>query len=93
MAKSYPLEIENVGGDTYIVCSKGHHDFHRFMNAVRQAGYDWPLGQPKHVWIKATPDGTGECQSLYNIVSQGTRGSFPATYAWEAYGEEQYQFD
>ena len=86
----YPLNIQNVGGDTYIVMSKGHHDIHEFMKAVRNDGYDWPLGVPRHVWVKATPDNTGEHICHYNIVEEGTRGAFPATYSWESYGDEQY---
>ncbi len=91
MAKQYPLEVENVGGDTYIVMSKGHHDVHEFMQKVREDGYSWPLCMPEHVWIKATPDQTGESTCIYNVVKEGTRGAFPATYSWEAYGDELYQ--
>ena len=47
MAKAYPLEIENVGGDVYVLLSRGHHDIHEFMSKVREEGYDWPLGFPK----------------------------------------------
>jgi hypothetical protein len=90
MSNKYPLDIENVGNDTYIVMSKGHHDIHDFMKAVREAGYNWPLGNPQHVWIKATPDRTGESRALCNIVTKEVRGAFPATYSWEAYGDEQY---
>lgn len=91
MAKQYPLEVESVGGDTYIVMSKGHHDIHEFMRKVREDGYDWPLGMPEHVWIKATPDQTGKSICIYNVVKEGTRGAFPATYSWESYGEELYK--
>lgn len=91
MAKQYPLEIDNVGSHTYIVMSRGHHDVHDFMRQVREDGFNWPLGMPKHVWVKATPDPTGECVCKYNIVEQGTRGAFPATYAWEACGDELYE--
>jgi hypothetical protein len=89
MAKQYPLVIENVGSDVYAVMSKGHHDPDLFMTAVRQE-YNWPLGNPEHVWIKSTPCNTGEYSAHYNIVEKGTRGAWPATYSWEAYGEEQY---
>lgn len=91
MTKQHPLEVESVGGDTYIVMSKGHHDSRIFMSAVREAGYDWPLGNPEHVWIKATPDNTGESTCIYNVVKEGTRGAFPATYSWESYGNDLYQ--
>lgn len=88
--KEYPLEVQNAGGDEYVVMSKGHHDPDQFMSAVRAAGFDWPLGKPEHRWVKSVPDSTGEYSSRYAFVKQGTRGSWPATYSWEAYGEEQY---
>ncbi|MBF4337581.1 hypothetical protein [Vibrio anguillarum] len=90
MPKQYPLEINNVGGDTYIVMSKGHHDIHEFMQKVREDGYEWPLGMPKHVWIKATPDRSGESICVYHVVKEGTRGAFPATYSWESCGDDLY---
>lgn len=89
--KTYPLEIQNVGNDTYIVMSQGHHDAHEFMAKVREDGYDWPLGFPKHLWAKATPCRCGEHTCHYAFVQQGTRGAFPATYAHEAYGEDSYE--
>lgn len=46
---SYLLEIENIGGDTYTLISRGHHDPAAFMVAVRKAAYDWPLGMPQHM--------------------------------------------
>lgn len=87
MAKSYPLDIQNVGDDTYIVMSKGHHDPDEFMRAVREAGYDWPLGKPEHKWVKATPcpPSCGEHTCHYTIEDEHRPGRFPATYAWEHY--------
>ena len=32
--KPYPLDIESVGEDTYIVMSRGHHDVREFMVEV-----------------------------------------------------------
>ena len=90
MAKQYPLEIENVSHDEYIVMSRGHHDIHAFMKAVRAEGYDWRLGVPVHRWAKVTPDSTGEHTCLYHFVEEGVRGAFPVTYAWEASLEGQY---
>lgn len=90
-AKAYPLEIESVGEDTYIVMSKGHHDAHAFMAAVREAGYDWPLGMPKHVWMRAVPTRQPYMRCLYFEADAGARGAFPCTYAWEAYGEDRYE--
>lgn len=91
MKREYPIDINNVGEDTYIVMSKGHHDPHKFMQKVREDGYDWPLGMPIHCWIKATPCRCGEHTCHYAIVGESVRGAFPATYAYEAYGEECYE--
>lgn len=88
MSKPYPLEIENVGEDDYIVMSRGHHDPHEFMRKVRAEGYDWPLGMPTHRWVKQTPTRDG---CLYHFVSEGIRGAFPATYSHEAYGDQRYE--
>lgn len=89
--KVYQLDIRNVGGDVYIVMSRGHHDIHDFMKAVRSDGYEWPLGVPEHRWAKVTPDSTGEFACRYHFVKEGTRGAFPVTYAWESYGEDAYE--
>lgn len=89
--KTYPLSIDSVGSDEYIVMSRGHHDIHDFMKAVRADGYEYPLGVPVHRWAKFTPDPTGEFSRRYHFVKEGTRGAFPVTYAWEAYGEERYE--
>lgn len=40
--KVYPLESKSVGGDTYIVMTKGHHDPNLFMKQVREEG-DWVI--------------------------------------------------
>lgn len=90
-ATRYPLRVENVGEDTYILMSKGHHDVHEFMRAVR-ADYSWPLGMPTHEWMRAIPapkDSGYRC--LYVEAKPHSRGAFPATYAREAYGEDRYE--
>jgi hypothetical protein len=95
--KTYPLEIENCGEDTYILRSKGHHDPDEFMRAVRADGYDWPMGYPRHVWCKTVPvpsGNTDECgyyDAIYAIVPQGARGSYPITISQEAAGERLYE--
>lgn len=89
MVKGYPLEVENVGGDTYIVMSKGHHDLDEFMKAVQES-WDWPLGKPEHVWIKSTPNNI-DGGTIFHVVEESVRGSFPATYSWEAYGDDRYK--
>lgn len=88
----YPLDIRNVGDDTCIVMSKGHHDPHEFMRAVREH-YDWPLGNPAHKWVKATPcpPACGSHTCHYTISDEAKPGWFPATYAWESYGEDAYK--
>lgn len=84
----YPLEVESVGSDTYIVMSKGHHDLEEFMKAAVDTYRGWYLGGPQHVWCKTTPHKEG---SLYNFVKEGTRGAWPATYCHEfAEGYKRY---
>lgn len=90
-ALPYPLEIVNAGEDTYIVMSKGHHDPHIFMAKVREEGYDWPLGFPEHRWIRAIPTRDPYRSCAYTFAEPHSRGSFPATYAWEAYGNDRYE--
>jgi hypothetical protein len=80
----YPLEVESVGSDTYIVMSRGHHDLNEFMRAVIKDYGDWSLGGAKHVWIKTTPTKGGW---NYNIVDKSVRGAWPATYCWEYSGD------
>ena len=89
--KDYPLEIINCGSDDYILMSKGHHDFDEFMEKVRSEEYEWPLGMPKHLWVKATPDNSGEFDCIYSYVDRSVRGSFPATVTFEEYGEDRYE--
>lgn len=87
----YPLDIVNAGDDTYIVMSKGHHDPHEFMKAVRDEGYDWPLGMPEHKWVRAVPTKDRFRSCIYVFAEPNSRGAFPATYSWEAYGAERYE--
>lgn len=89
--KKYDLEIENVGEDTYMVMSRGHHNSDMFMEEVRKH-YDWPLGYPEHLWVKATPDSTGNRSCLYHFVNSNVRGSFPVTFSTEAYGQYSYEY-
>jgi len=89
--RRYPLSVENVGEDTYILMSKGHHDVHEFMRAVR-ADYSWPLGMPTHEWMRAipAPESSGY-RCLYVEAKPHARGAFPATYVREAWGEYSYE--
>jgi len=89
--RRYPLDVENVGEDTYILMSKGHHDVHEFMRAVR-ADYSWPLGMPTHEWMRAIPaPANSGYRCLYVEAKPGSRGAFPATYVREAWGEDSYE--
>ena len=87
----YPLDVENVGEDTYMLMSKGHHDVHEFMREVREH-YSWPLGMPTHEWMRAIPaPANSGYRCLYVAAKPHTRGAFPATYAREAWGEDSYE--
>ena len=88
--REYPLIIENVGDDTYMLMSRGHHNKFRFMEEVRKE-YSWPLGYPEHLWVKATPHVTGNKTCLYHFCNSEVRGSFPVTFVSEAYGEDSYE--
>ena len=81
--QNYPLEVESVGSDTYIVMSRGHHDLGAFMEAVNKDFESWNLKDPKQVWCKTVPDRSGRLKERYIIVNAGTRGAWPATYVWE----------
>jgi hypothetical protein len=91
MAKrTYPLDIENIGGDTYVLISRGHHDPHDFMRQVRADGYDWQLGMPTHIWMRCLPPPPGYA-TWYVEATEGARGAFPVTHCWEAYNEDTYE--
>lgn len=90
MSKTYPLEVKSIGEDVYIVVSKGHHDIHEFMRAVR-ADYSWPLGVPTHIWMKTRPSRDPRYTCFYDPVPEGTRGAWPATHAEEAWGADTYE--
>ncbi|HDS1727679.1 TPA: hypothetical protein QEM47_000391 [Pseudomonas putida] len=89
--KQHPLDVRSVGEDTYICMSKGHHNLEEFMKAAVADHPGWCLGGPEHVWIKTTP-GHGTYDCMYNIVPQGTRGAWPATYCWE-FGEDYKRYN
>lgn len=91
-AKAYPLEIESVGYDTYIVMSKGHHDLEEFMREAVKECPCWFLGGPCHRWVKSVPDRSGRYSMRYAFVAEGTRGAWPATYCQE-YGEGYREYN
>ena len=88
--RAYPLSLENVGGDTYSLMSKGHHAPDDFMRQVRAGGYEWPLGMPKHIWLRCIPPPEGYA-TWYVEAKAGVRGAFPATQCWEAYNDDTYE--
>jgi len=90
-AKQYPLDVQSVGSDMYIAMSKGHHDIEEFMKAAVAEHPGLSLGGPAHVWVKTTP-GNGTYDCMYNIVQQGVRGAWPATYCWE-FGEDYKRYN
>jgi hypothetical protein len=85
----YPLKIESVGEDTYIVMSRGHHDLDEFMVKAVQRYPNWLLGGPKQAWCKTTPTEGG---SAYHIVEKGARGAWPATFCYER-GENHERYN
>lgn len=91
-SKIYPLEIENIGGDTYILISQGHHDLHSFMRKVREDGYDWPLGVPEHCYMKTIPTPNSDNTiCLYEEAAKDEEGAWPCTFVGEACYEESYE--
>ncbi|HYF16333.1 MAG TPA: hypothetical protein VEA40_00590 [Ramlibacter sp.] len=91
MAEKYPLNVQNVGDDTYCFMSKGHHDADAFMAAVAEWCADAPLSPPKHKWVKAIPCRCGEHSCHYELSDEPRKGWFPATYTWEDYGPTAYK--
>jgi hypothetical protein len=88
--RTYPLEIENIGVDIYTLMSRGHHDPEAFMRQVRADGYEWPLGMPKHIWLRCIPPPDGYV-TWYVEAMEGARGAFPATQCWESQGSDTYE--
>nr|BFD64807.1 hypothetical protein BdHM001_34880 [Bdellovibrio sp. HM001] len=81
--KVYPLDIENVGEETYILMSRGHHDFETFMDEVTKSYPNWSMGEPQHLWVKAVPTRKDGYRCVYAFVSATTRGAFPITHCQE----------
>lgn len=89
--KQYPLDIVDVSHDERMVMSRGHHDIHEFMKAVRRDEFDYVLCTPEHRWAKVVPDSTGEHNHIYVFVKERTRGAFPVTYSWECSKADSYE--
>lgn len=81
MTREYPLELENVGGDVYMLMSWGHHDFDTFMKAVKEAYPTWPMGAPTHEYFVKHPKkgwAAAPCDREH-------RRAIPATVTYEDY--------
>lgn len=91
MARDYPLDVQNVGGDEYAFMSKGHHDRDAFMAEVAQWHTGTPMRVPKHLWVKTVPCQCGEHRCHYELSDEQRKGWFPATYTWETYGDDAYK--
>lgn len=89
--KTYPMEIENCGEETYQLMSKGHHDPVEFMREVqRRYSRFGTMSIPEHVWLKAIPkDGY---HAWYVPTTKGTRGAFPATWSSESGDDKDREF-
>jgi len=86
--KSYVLDIENWGDDSYSLASKGHHDIKQFKAecfkdfehiAECLKSYDSPC---EHLWYKRIPFKEGY-ENYYVPVREGARGAIPVTIWWE----------
>lgn len=83
----YPLILENWGGDSYLVISRGHHDLDAFAAKVREDYDEWGnfFESAYHTYFKATPSSNPESNCWYSQCSPDTRGAFPATVAQEGW--------
>lgn len=75
----------NCGGDVYMLCSKGHHDFNKFIDVMKtHYPHFLPMTKPKHVWMKNIPPRDGYSYE-FREVNKGTRGAWPATFSQETW--------
>ena len=79
----YSLNIRNWGSDTYVLASKGHHDFEIFMNEVSERFPNWSMGIPEHLYA------INVFGKIY-VSETKTKKYFPITITREAYGSEKY---
>lgn len=84
------IDIENIGGDVYVLIARGHHDVHEFMREVRK-DYDWPLGMPEHLYFRTVPTKRSDLTCLYVPAKKGARGAYPVTHVQEAWNDESYE--
>lgn len=89
--KEYPLELENIGEDSYCLMSRGHHNLDAFMEKVSEEYPSWKMGKPEHTYFKVVPDKTGEYSVWYTQVPKETKGCIPVTVTDEAHGDMQWK--
>ncbi|MDC4376701.1 hypothetical protein NQ658_06965 [Acinetobacter baumannii] len=89
--KQYPLEIENWGGDRYMLVSFGHHDIETFKNKCREEYEHFmycldhsinpcPCEQSWYAEADIIPDGY---TSYYEPCDEDQEGAIPVTVWWE----------
>ncbi|MEV8215764.1 hypothetical protein [Leifsonia sp. NPDC077715] len=88
--KEYPLELENWGGDQYLVVSRGHHALDEFKKAVNKEYSSWGnfFEVAYHSYFKAVPSKNPYSRCYYSPCTEKTRGAFPATVAQEGWTQE-----
>lgn len=81
--KKYPLDLENCGGDVYVLISKGHHDLNEFgLKVLEHYNHFMPMEKPQHIYMKAIPTREGY-EFNWTPANKETRGAFPVTYSQE----------
>jgi len=80
--RTYPLEVECLyTDDTKTLMSKGHQDPAAFMAACEEwnGGPMTGWGKVRHVWLRNTPDSTGDYEFRVWPAEPNSRGAYPAT--------------
>jgi len=92
--KKYPLEVQPLDDDGWILVSKGHHEIHEFMRAVAEYnaenGGDEPMGVPQHLWFRTLPRPDHPNRVEWVIAKQGERGAWPGTMSEACSADESY---
>ena len=78
----HPLAVECLyTDDTKTLMSKGHQDPAAFMAACEEwnGGPMTGWGKVRHVWLRNTPDSTGDYEFRVWPAEPNSRGAYPAT--------------
>ena len=78
----HPLALECLYTDeTKTLMSKGHQDPAAFMAACEEwnGGPMTGWGKVRHVWLRNTPDSTGDYEFRVWPAEPNSRGAYPAT--------------